>query len=103
MVAYGDLPVGPRPERRPSLEKSENANDAPKAPTVSAQGAVWARAGVRALIVLTAGIMALGFLGLRAALLVAGLTALTYVLLWARGRGLPPVEEGAGRTGGHRW
>ncbi|WP_116245504.1 hypothetical protein [Nocardiopsis sp. FIRDI 009] len=45
---------------------------------------LWARVLVRALVVVTAAVMALGFLGAGAALLVAGLTVLTYVLLWLR-------------------
>ncbi|WP_017588267.1 hypothetical protein [Nocardiopsis ganjiahuensis] len=47
---------------------------------------LWARVLVRALVVVAAGVMALGFLGPEAALLVAFLTVLTYVLLWARSR-----------------
>ncbi|MBQ1080184.1 MULTISPECIES: hypothetical protein [unclassified Nocardiopsis] len=47
---------------------------------------LWARVLVRALVVVAAGVMALGFLGPGAALLVAFLTALTHVLLWARSR-----------------
>ena len=50
-----------------------------------AQG-LWARVLVRALVVVAAGVMALGFLGPEAALLVAVLTVLTYILLWARSR-----------------
>ncbi len=53
--------------------------------TPEAQG-LWARVLVRALVVVAAGVMALGFLGPGAALLVAFLTALTHVLLWARSR-----------------
>ncbi|MEU3018328.1 MULTISPECIES: hypothetical protein [unclassified Nocardiopsis] len=53
--------------------------------TPEAQGR-WARVLVRALVVVAAGVMALGFLGPGAALLVAFLTALTHVLLWARTR-----------------
>ncbi len=47
---------------------------------------LWARVLVRALVVVAAGVMALGFLGPEAALLVAFLTVLTHVLLWARSR-----------------
>lgn len=59
---------------------------------------LWARVLVRALVVLAAGVMALGFLGPEAALLVAFLTALTYVLLWARSRyaGFLFAEPGPG-------
>ncbi|MDE3722462.1 hypothetical protein PWG71_13785 [Nocardiopsis sp. N85] len=46
----------------------------------------WARLLVRVLVVVAAGIMALGFLGPGEALLVSSLTALTFVLLWLRGR-----------------
>ncbi|MET9710156.1 hypothetical protein ACFW3Z_12550 [Nocardiopsis alba] len=46
----------------------------------------WARVLVRALVVVAAGVMALGFLGPEAALLVSFLTVLTYVLLWLRTR-----------------
>jgi hypothetical protein len=53
--------------------------------TPQAQG-LWARVLVRALVVVAAGVMALGFLGAEAALLVAFLTVLTHVLLWARSR-----------------
>lgn len=47
---------------------------------------LWARVLVRALVVVAAGVMALGFLGPEAALLVAFLAVLTYVLLWLRTR-----------------
>ncbi|GAA1104907.1 hypothetical protein [Nocardiopsis metallicus] len=62
-----------------------------------AQG-LWARVLVRALVVAAAGVMALGFLGPGAALLVTFLTALTYVLLWARSRyaGFLFVDPGPG-------
>lgn len=62
-----------------------------------AQG-LWARVLVRALVVVAAGVMALGFLGPEAALLVAFLTVLTYVLLWARYRyaGFLFVDPGRG-------
>ena len=53
--------------------------------TPQAQG-LWALLLVRALVVAAAGVMALGFLGAGAALLVAALTALTYVLVWLRSR-----------------
>ena len=62
-----------------------------------AQG-LWVRVLVRALVVVAAGVMALGFLGPEAALLVVFLTALTYVLLWARSRyaGFLFVDPGHG-------
>lgn len=47
---------------------------------------LWARVLVRALVVAAAGVMALGFLGPGEAVLVAGLSALTFVLLWLRSR-----------------
>jgi membrane protein implicated in regulation of membrane protease activity len=47
---------------------------------------LWARVLVRALVVAAAAVMALGFLGPGAAVLVAALTALTFVLLWLRAR-----------------
>ncbi|WP_017613829.1 hypothetical protein [Nocardiopsis salina] len=53
--------------------------------TPQAQG-LWALLLVRALVVAAAGVMALGFLGAGAAVLVAALTALTYVLFWLRSR-----------------
>ncbi|WP_026117459.1 hypothetical protein [Nocardiopsis alkaliphila] len=53
--------------------------------TPEAQG-LWTRVLVRALVVVAAGVMALGFLGPEAALLVGFLTVLTYVLLWLRTR-----------------
>ncbi|MFL1377238.1 MULTISPECIES: hypothetical protein [unclassified Nocardiopsis] len=46
----------------------------------------WVRLLVRAIVVVAAGVMALGFLGPGAALLVCVLTVLTFVLLWLRGR-----------------
>ncbi|MCY9787337.1 hypothetical protein KIK06_26000 [Nocardiopsis sp. EMB25] len=49
---------------------------------------LWARVLVRALVVAAAGVMALGFFGPGAAVLVAGLATLTYVLLWLRGHTL---------------
>lgn len=45
---------------------------------------LWARLLVRALIVVAAGVMALGFLGPGEALLVVALASLTFVLLWLR-------------------
>lgn len=50
-----------------------------------AQG-LWARVLVRAVVVAAAGVMALGFLGVEAALLICFLCVLTYVLLWLRTR-----------------
>lgn len=50
-----------------------------------AQG-LWARVLVRAVVVAAAGVMALGFLGVEAALLICFLCVLTYVLLWLRSR-----------------
>lgn len=47
---------------------------------------LWVRLLVRALVVAAAGVMALGFFGPGAALLVCALTVLTFVLLWLRGR-----------------
>ncbi|MGW5876276.1 hypothetical protein ACWFMI_06955 [Nocardiopsis terrae] len=70
--------------------------------TPEVQG-LWARVLVRALVVVTAGVMALGFLGPEAALLVAFLTVLTHVLLWARSRYarslFPEPVRGAGGEG----
>lgn len=63
---------------------------------------LWARVLVRALVVTAAGVMALGFLGPGEAVLVAVLTALTFVLLWlrartlARGRATPSPERSRG-------
>lgn len=57
----------------------------------------WARSAVRALISAAAGIMAAGFLDVQAGVLVAGLTAFSYVLLDAAGRRTPPG------AGGLRW
>lgn len=54
---------------------------------------LWARVLVRALVVAAAGVMALGFLGPGEAVLVAGLTSLTFVLLWLRERTTAPPEE----------
>ncbi|WP_121182274.1 hypothetical protein [Nocardiopsis sp. Huas11] len=51
---------------------------------------LWARVLVRALVVAAAGVMALGFLGPGEAVLVAGLTSLTFVLLWLRERTAAP-------------
>ncbi|GHC70875.1 hypothetical protein GCM10007079_02820 [Nocardiopsis terrae] len=64
-----------------------------------AQG-LWARVLVRALVVVTAGVMALGFLGPEAALLVAFLTVLTHVLLWARSRYARSLFPEPGRDAG---
>lgn len=50
-----------------------------------AQG-LWARVLVRAVVVAAAGVMALGFLGVEAALLICFLCVLTYALLWLRTR-----------------
>ncbi|MEU3307392.1 hypothetical protein [Nocardiopsis sp. NPDC006832] len=50
-----------------------------------AQG-LWARVLVRAVVVAATGVMALGFLGVEAALLICFLCVLTYVLLWLRAR-----------------
>ncbi len=50
-----------------------------------AQG-LWARVLVRAVVVAAVGVMALGFLGAEAALLICFLCVLTYVLLWLRSR-----------------
>ena len=68
--------------------------------TPEVQG-LWARVLARALVVVAVGVMALGFLGAEAALLVSGLTALTYVLLWLRSRYagalfVTPDREGRG-------
>ncbi|QUX28803.1 hypothetical protein KGD83_26980 [Nocardiopsis akebiae] len=52
---------------------------------------LWARVLVRALVVAAAWVMALGFLGQGEALLVAVLTALTFVLLWLRARAAGPA------------
>ncbi|WP_082768455.1 hypothetical protein [Nocardiopsis alborubida] len=52
---------------------------------------LWARVLVRALVVAAAWVMALGFLGPGEALLVAVLTALTFVLLWLRARAGGPA------------
>ncbi|WP_028646656.1 hypothetical protein [Nocardiopsis sp. CNT312] len=66
---------------------------------------LWARVFVRALVVVAAGVMALGFLGPGEGLLIAGLTTLTYVLMWLRGRtpGVPEPrrapEPGGGEPG----
>ncbi|MBE2997860.1 hypothetical protein IDM40_03915 [Nocardiopsis sp. HNM0947] len=70
--------------------------------TPQAQG-LWARLLVRALVVAAAGVMALGFLGAGAAVLVAALTVLTYVLLWLRSRfvgGAWPFLPGHGEDAG---
>lgn len=56
-----------------------------------------ARLMVRALVVAAAAVMALGFLGPEAALLVAVLTVLTFVLLWARSLA-ERSREGSGRS-----
>ena len=64
--------------------------------TPEAQG-LWARVLVRAVVVAAAGVMALGFLGMEAALLICSLSVLTYVLLWLRAR-----YGGALFTGGER-
>lgn len=61
-----------------------------------AQG-LWARVLVRALVVVAAGVMALGFSGPEAALLVGFLTVLTYVLLWLRTRYASSLFAGRGR------
>ncbi|MBR8745039.1 hypothetical protein, partial [Nocardiopsis sp. MG754419] len=53
--------------------------------TPEAQG-LWARVLMRAAVVTAAGVMALGFLGPEAALLICFLTVLTHVLLWLRRR-----------------
>ncbi|MFB8762909.1 hypothetical protein VSQ99_10555 [Nocardiopsis alba] len=64
----------------------------------------WARVLVRALVVVAAGVMALGFLGPEAALLVSFLTVLTYVLLWLRTRyaGLLFTDERSRAGSDHR-
>lgn len=73
-----------------------------------AQG-LWARVLVRAVVVAAAGVMALGFLGVEAALLICFLCVLTYVLLWLRtrygsvlfvGNERPPTEPGDGEEPG---
>jgi len=51
---------------------------------------LWARVLVRALVVAAAAVMALGFLGPGASVLVAALTVLTFVLLWLRVRNRRP-------------
>ncbi|MFD3687462.1 hypothetical protein ACFWTE_21940 [Nocardiopsis sp. NPDC058631] len=53
---------------------------------------LWARVLVRALVVAAAAVMALGFLGPGAAVLVAALTVLTFVLLWLRVRNRRPSQ-----------
>lgn len=45
---------------------------------------LWVRLLVRAFVVVTAGVMALGFFGPGEALLVVALASLTFVLLWLR-------------------
>ena len=45
---------------------------------------LWARLLVRALVVVAAGVMTLGFLGPGEALLVVALASLTFVLVWLR-------------------
>lgn len=61
---------------------------------------LWARLLVRVLLVAAAGVMALGFFGVEAAVLVASLTALTYVLVWLRsrysGKRPPRTDRGGG-------
>lgn len=61
---------------------------------------LWARVLVRALVVVAAGIMALGFLGAGEALLIAGLVSLTFVLLWLRARTPGPPFTVADRSPG---
>ncbi|WP_047870508.1 hypothetical protein [Nocardiopsis sp. RV163] len=61
---------------------------------------LWARVLVRALVVAAAWVMALGFLGPGEALLVAVLTALTFVLLWLRARAAGPAAPPPGSPRG---
>lgn len=64
---------------------------------------LWARVLVRALVVAAAAVMALGFLGPGAAVLVAALTVLTFVLLWLRTRDRAlPAAPGPQRAPGPR-
>ncbi|OLT26059.1 hypothetical protein BJF83_04075 [Nocardiopsis sp. CNR-923] len=60
---------------------------------------LWARVLVRALVVVAAGVMALGFLGPGEAVLVAGLTMLTYLLLWLRERAPARAPRGGKAEG----
>ncbi len=73
----------PSPERTRSGRVGSHARRGRLTPDPAG---LWVRLLVRAIVVVAAGVMALGFLGPGAALLVCALTALTFVLLWLRGR-----------------